>query len=164
MARVTVVKEDNVVIVDGNIINTCDLSGLASNIHAIQWDGSSGEIEYNDGTVNEAITSISDYQSIIDEHATKKAENDAEIAAGQLSDVDKLRVVRTWLLKASDWTQIPDSPLSESDKTAWSTYRTNLRNITDTYTSLDTVVWPTAPDNSLQFIIDSVPAYFGDES
>ena len=34
---------------------------IASNVHAIQWDGSKGEIEYNDGKNNEEITDISSY-------------------------------------------------------------------------------------------------------
>ena len=61
------------------------------------------------------------------------------------ADLNELRKTRDRLLTASDWTQGADSPLSESDKTAWATYRQALRDITDTYTSLDTVVWPTKP-------------------
>ena len=32
-------------------------------------------------------------------------------------------------LQASDWTQLPDSPLSDSKKGEWATYRQNLREI-----------------------------------
>ena len=62
------------------------------------------------------------------------------------AEIDELRVVRDRLLTSTDWTQGNDSPLSDSDKTAWATYRQALRDITDTYSSLDTVVWPTKPE------------------
>jgi hypothetical protein len=41
-------------ILDGDVVNF-DLK-LDANIHAIQWDGSKGHIEYNDGSSNEEIT------------------------------------------------------------------------------------------------------------
>lgn len=56
-----------------------------------------------------------------------------------------LREVRDVKLAETDWTQSPDSPLSDSDKTAWATYRQSLRDITDTATSLEDVTWPTKP-------------------
>ena len=40
-----------------------------------------------------------------------------------------LRWQRENLLKESDWTQMPDSPLSESKKTEWATYRQVLRDL-----------------------------------
>ena len=77
MAKVSIIKPDSAVYVDNYWIDEMDVSLVASNIHAIQWDGSNGHIEYNDGTDNEEITDISPYQSIIDDHATKKAEQEA---------------------------------------------------------------------------------------
>lgn len=40
------------------------------------------------------------------------------------------RTVRNELLQASDWTQMPDSPLSNSKKAEWATYRQKLRDFT----------------------------------
>ena len=40
-----------------------------------------------------------------------------------------LRLKRTWLLKERDWTVMPDSPLSDSKKTKWKTYRQALRDL-----------------------------------
>jgi len=77
MAKVTIITTDSAVYVDNYWISEMDVSSVASNIHAIQWDGSNGHIEYNDGKKNEEITDISPYQSIIDDHATKKAEQEA---------------------------------------------------------------------------------------
>jgi len=55
---------------------------------------------------------------------------------------------RNKMMKACDWTQGADSPLSDSKKAEWQTYRQALRDITDTYpnpTALDDVTWPTTP-------------------
>jgi hypothetical protein len=57
--------------------------------------------------------------------------------------LQNLRDERNRLLVETDWTQLPDVP--EATKNAWQTYRQELRDITKTYKSLDTVVWPTKP-------------------
>lgn len=54
------------------------------------------------------------------------------------------------LLYMSDWTQLPDSPLSDADKLAWADYRQALRDLpqnTDiaALTSAEDVVWPLPP-------------------
>ena len=77
MTTLTIVKDDKFVAVDGEGL-ILDAVVLASNVHAVQFDGTNGTIEYNDGTANEAITSISAYSTITDDHATLKAANDTE--------------------------------------------------------------------------------------
>lgn len=60
-----------------------------------------------------------------------------------------LRESRADLLKQSDWTQSADSPLSESKKAEWATYRQALRDLTNSYTnenSINDIVWPTRPE------------------
>ena len=74
MTTLTIIKEDKFVAVDGEGL-FLDEVVLPANVHAIQFDGTNGEIEYNDGTLNKAITSISDYSTITDNHAVKKAAN-----------------------------------------------------------------------------------------
>ena len=59
---------------------------------------------------------------------------------------ESIRVRRDAKLTSSDWTQIPDSPLSEEIKAAWREYRTLLRDITDNFDSPDEVVWPSEPE------------------
>lgn len=59
-----------------------------------------------------------------------------------------VRLMRDRLLRLSDWTQIPDAPLSEDDKMLWAIYRQDLRDVPQNNTninSVDDVVWPTAP-------------------
>jgi len=59
-------------------------------------------------------------------------------------NLQRLRRVRNGLLFESDWTQNSDVP--EETKTKWQSYRTALRDITETYTSLSDVRWPERPD------------------
>ena len=58
----------------------------------------------------------------------------------------EVRDQRSGRLNSSDWTQLPDSPLTEEQKNAWRQYRQELRDITNqadpfsiTYPSLPSV-------------------------
>jgi len=64
---VTIVPSDGNVLVDGEA-RTVDMTGIDPAIHAVQWDGTAGEIEYTraDGRGNESITDISPFQVFID--------------------------------------------------------------------------------------------------
>ena len=63
------------------------------------------------------------------------------------------RAVRNKKLADSDWTQAPDSPLSDEKKKEWATYRQALRDLTKTATpkflpnspKLDESDFPTEP-------------------
>ena len=57
------------------------------------------------------------------------------------------RRVRDKLLADSDWTQMNDSPLANETKTAWATYRQELRDLSDldAWPNLDDADWPVAP-------------------
>lgn len=60
-------------------------------------------------------------------------------------DIDIGRVVRMErhrLLSQTDWTQLPDNPLSYQEKEDFKIYRQSLRDITK---DLDNVVWPINP-------------------
>jgi hypothetical protein len=81
--NITIVKEDKVVMIDGEGMNF-DFD-LPTNVWAIQWNGSTGEIEFNDGTPNEAITDFTAYQSLVDGHATEK-QRLADVAVQEEAD------------------------------------------------------------------------------
>lgn len=52
---------------------------------------------------------------------------------------------RMVLLKDSDWSQLPDSPVSEEDKVVWRTYRQALRDIPAQRGFPFDIEWPTHP-------------------
>lgn len=60
-----------------------------------------------------------------------------------------IRASRDNKLLVSDWTQIPDSPLTTEQQAAWATYRQELRDITDNLSGDETCVedapWPIQP-------------------
>jgi hypothetical protein len=64
------------------------------------------------------------------------------IAAFQLDPWIEVREIRDARLVGSDWTQLPDVPLST--KEAWAAYRQQLRDITNQPDPLN-IVWPTPP-------------------
>lgn len=56
---------------------------------------------------------------------------------------EPVRKKRNELLAQSDWTQLSDS---SADKTAWSNYRQALRDIPQSFSKPEDVVWPTKPE------------------
>lgn len=48
-------------------------------------------------------------------------------------------------LTTSDWTQLPDVPLTQEKRNEWAAYRQALRDITNQAGFPTTVVWPAAP-------------------
>lgn len=68
--------------IDGEYIDSTNFVGFVdSNIHAIQWDGTSGEIEYKDDTPNATISDISSYGFETKFATEKQAMADAEAQA-----------------------------------------------------------------------------------
>lgn len=67
MAKITYLREGQDegtarISIDGEYIDATNFANIvADDIHAIQWDGTSGEIEYKDGRPNLIITDISSY-------------------------------------------------------------------------------------------------------
>ena len=65
-----------------------------------------------------------------------------------LTTLQQIRNKRFYMLAASDWTQVPDSPISTEKKAEWATYRQQLRDLPANYTDDDDfsdVVFPTPP-------------------
>lgn len=59
---------------------------------------------------------------------------------------EALRSHRDHLLNASDWTQLPNGPLTDTKKQEWATYRQELRDLPDDTTDPLNVTWPTPPN------------------
>ena len=66
--------------------------------------------------------------------------------AEQAAQMQRLRQQRNQMLAASDWTQMPDTPLDAESKQAWADYRQALRDITDSMSDTDGVTWPAVPN------------------
>ena len=60
--------------------------------------------------------------------------------------VDSINIQRVELLYESDWTQIPNNPLTAEKQQEWADYRQQLRDITTQSGYPFNVVWPTKPE------------------
>jgi hypothetical protein len=86
--RLTIIKQDNAVYIDG-VAREIDCSSLDASFHALQWDGTSGEVEVCNPVTkklvrNDVIDSIAPYQSFVDAWnalAAAEAQAAAEAAA-----------------------------------------------------------------------------------
>ena len=63
-------------------------------------------------------------------------------------ELKALREYRNRLLDKSDWAVMQDSPLSDSKKAEWATYRQALRNLPthSNWPNLEDADWPTPPN------------------
>lgn len=62
---------------------------------------------------------------------------------------EEIRMQRASLLRASDWTQVPDASLTDAKKLEWRTYRQALRDLPAQYqneTDFANVVFPNPPE------------------
>ena len=94
--------------------------------------------------VRDMFTSYTDDDGVF--HS--KLEQEQAYQAGLDSKVaESNRTKRDGLLDDTDWTQMNDSPLSNEAKTAWATYRQELRGITDldAWPNLEDDDWPVQP-------------------
>ncbi len=92
----------------------------------------------NVGATVDSIVWRDDHETTEEERASIQTRFD-EIDVER--DLINLRHVRNNVLAETDWWANSDLTMT-AEQTA---YRQALRNITDTYTSLDDVVWPTKP-------------------
>ena len=82
MSTLTIIPDDKIIIVDGVAV-VCDFD-IDSDIHAVQWDGSSGHVEYK--SKDNTTLSSNEYESYITLHSNEKTRQeqtiqDAETAA-----------------------------------------------------------------------------------
>jgi len=133
--KLTIIPSDKVVIKDG--LALLGLNFILENVHAVQWYGNKGEVEYLDGSPNEAINNLSPYQSIIDIYDAEIARLEAEAIEAAKLTWDKIRGVRDTDLQDSDWTQLLDAPVDAAKQLEWVTYRQGLRDVPQTHVSED---------------------------
>ena len=65
--------------------------------------------------------------------------------ANETLAISDVSTKRQRVLYASDWTQLPNGPLTTAQQAAWATYRQELRDIPSQSGYPFNVVWPVAP-------------------
>jgi hypothetical protein len=151
--KLTIIRDMGLVHIDGRGHDELDLSSVPAEVHAIQWDGLNGEIEYVSNDVpNDSITSLPSWaQAIADD---RKAVIDAEVVAEEKAEADRIayenstegkadmaRAKRDQLLAEVDWSAGSDVVMSDAMKT----YRQALRDVPQQTGFPENIEWPTKP-------------------
>ena len=136
--KLTIIADDKLVSKDGVGYNNLDLSSLDSDVWAVQWDTDKGHIEKRDLSIVE-ITDITPFNTAVEKWTEA---NTAATTPTPTTEAD-VRAARDMMLEQSDWTVLPDCPLSDSKVAEWKTYRQTLRDL-----PANTTDWanPTYPD------------------
>ena len=148
--NLVIIPSDRIIGIGTTIISGIgtDMSWIPSDVHAVHWDGSSGEIEYNDGKANLDITSLGIYsqaETTFNNEIQRRKDLDDEYVNSSTFLWMKLRSERDNLLLSSDFTQLGDIGLSESKKTEWINYRQALRDLPANTSDPANPNWPTKP-------------------
>jgi hypothetical protein len=150
--RLILIPIDKSISINGEFLNHIDqdLSWIPSNIHAVQWYDTWGEVEYNDGTPNQRIEELGVFeQAIVDFDNEKKLREEYEKLYDYWID---FRLLRNQRLLECDWTQVPDAQITDDKKTAWQIYRQQLRDLPENVDNVKEMCnnpnhpdWPTKP-------------------
>lgn len=144
--RITIINNDNGtvdVMLNGENLQNVPTTNLDSLIHAVQWYGDHGEIEYNDH--NEEITDFSQFDSILEERNEELNRIIQEQLDQEPTEEEKDRFQRDELLKQTDWIVIKYVDLNEPTPEEWLEYRQALRDVTEQDGFPGNVVWPEEP-------------------
>lgn len=115
--------------IDGEYIDSENFVGLVdNNIHAIQWDGTSGEIEYKDNTPNETITDISSYNFEAIHATEKQAMADAKAQA----EADRIANMTYADKRSAEYPSIEDQ-LDKIYHSGIAGWKTTIKAVKDKY-------------------------------
>lgn len=131
------------VMLNGENVEKVPTTNLDSSVHAIQWFGDHGEVEYNDR--NEEINNFSDFDVIMTDRQTEIDRLVQEALDNEPSEEEKDRTQRDDLLKETDWIVIKYLDIGDPVPQEWSDYRQALRDITEQAGFPGNVDWPTEP-------------------
>lgn len=144
MPRVTVVPADRLIIVDGYAL--CFEYAAPDGMHALQWDGEKGHIEWQgseeDPPHNEVLDAdsyadlVAPYVKVWEEEKARQEQAAAEAEAARLAEYngeearfERLRAERDRRLAATDYLLMQDYPLSDSHRGLVQLYRQALRDL-----------------------------------
>ena len=144
--RLTIVTETSTVGKDGVFYDDLNLTQcqIPNNVWALQWDESSGHIEFNTSIPNEDIANLPAWANnclSIWEAKDYAEKHPPAPTPDQIIAANKTKAER--LLLDSDWSVLSDVPLS--NKSEWETYRSALRQIAISPTV--NPVWPVKPQS-----------------
>lgn len=146
--RLTIIPADGSVGEDGKFYDDLDLSscGIPADVHALQWDGVAGWIEFKDPVPNQPITELPAWANCC---MTKWTEANTP-KPPELPTAAQNKAKATLLLQATDWTTIPDvaDPVKSNPYLAnvqdFVVYRNAVRQYA-VYPVAGNINWPAVP-------------------
>lgn len=141
MSTVTIVPSDKLIIVDGEAIVFEEPFPAPENMHALQWAGQQGHIEWTDD-INWPLEAeayeeeVAPYVALWQAEKARREKVAAEAEAARLAEFnsesaryDRLRTERDRRIAATDYLIMPDYPLPEDSRAAVQAYRQALRDL-----------------------------------
>jgi len=111
--------------------------------HSVPVEARHGDELIVASVLNEDTNEMED---VVQVDPTKEAAHDAALLAEVNSDAERmLRAQRNAILDATDYTQIPDAPLTAQQVTDYATYRQELRDLPANTVDPTNPTWPTKP-------------------
>ena len=144
--RITIINNDDGTVdvnLNGENVENIPTTNLDLSIHAVQWYGDHGEVEYNDR--NEEITDFSEFDAIINDRDKEIDRLTQEALDNEPSEEEKDRSQRNMLLEQTDWIVVKYLDIGEPVPQEWSDYRQALRDITEQDGFPGNVDWPEEP-------------------
>lgn len=144
--RITIINNNDGTVdvnLNGENIENISTDNLDSNIHAVQWFGDHGEVEFKDR--NEKIDDFSQFDAIMNDRQTEIDRLVQEALDNEPTEEEKDRNNRDSLLGATDWIVIKYLDIGEPVPQEWSEYRQELRDITVQDGFPGNVDWPEEP-------------------
>jgi len=144
--RITIINNDNGTVdvnLNGENVENIPTTNLDSSIHAVQWYGDHGEVEYNDR--NEEITDFSEFDLVMNDRQTEIDRLAQKALDNEPSEEEKDRTKRDLLLEQTDWIVVKYLDIGEPVPQEWSDYRQALRDITEQDGFPGNVEWPEEP-------------------
>jgi len=138
--KLTLIKStDNTLTIDG-VGYAIDTSSVPENVHAIQWFGQTGWIEFvMDPTTgikppNETITSISEYQELIDLWEEQKTQHEQYLTSIEYTPAMQNKAMARGILRKTDWVEnssVTDPAIKPTltNKAEFDAYRAAVRAI-----------------------------------
>jgi len=99
-----------------------------------------GQIKYLDSNNFEIEKSLAEAEIYEKQQAIIREQESPTYIAEQ--KWNEIRSKRNGFLTQSDWTQLEDS---KENKDAWAIYRQELRDIPQTFSTPESVIWPSKP-------------------
>jgi hypothetical protein len=116
-------------------------------INALKASPQEGKIDITDEEIPSELdeTNLHEYR-YVDGVIRKALDSEIEELDFDIEEYkDCIRTERSKLLSESDWTQGQDTPLSETKRLEWATYRQELRDILEQDMDFKNPTWPEPP-------------------